>query len=101
MNLTQHREHVMSEIKQAVDRRRGANEDLLWKASQYEGCAVFRRFKTPSQAQDARDVLVHARGEGLAGWALFTRGEFLYVVAPDRNGKVPEKWAPFALGGAT
>lgn len=90
----------MNEIKQAVDRRRGANEDLLRKASQHEGAAVFRRFETPDQAQDARDVLVRARGRALDGWALFTRGEILYVVAPDRNGQVPAKWAPFVLGGA-
>lgn len=96
---TEHAEQAMSEIAEEAGakprRRYVANEDLIRKARKFFGVAVFRRFATTAKAKDARALLLAARGEELKGWAIFTRGPKLYVVACDRNGVLPGKWGRF------
>lgn len=72
------------------------NEDLIRKAAATRGVAHFRRFPTPRLAKEARNQLLRARRAELMGWALFSRGGCLYIMAP---GAFPPGWDRHVVKG--
>ena len=75
------------------------NEDLLIVARDNPGAAVFRRFPDATRAKDARHQLIRARAGELKGWAVFVRGDRLYLVAPDARGVLAVAWRKFVESG--